>query len=84
MRVIQKVNTASTHVLLPHFPWDFSSILPTVQTLLPSDFHLLTHFKQFLGGTCMGNDEEVKMMVKDWFSGLATDFHNAVIQKLIT
>jgi hypothetical protein len=30
----------------------------------------------------MGSDEEVKKMVKDWFSGLAADFYDAGIQKL--
>jgi hypothetical protein len=38
--------------------------------------------KQFLGGTRMGNDEEVKKTVKDWFNGLAADFYDAGIQKL--
>jgi hypothetical protein len=32
----------------------------------------------------MGSDEEVKKTVKDWFSGLAANFYNASIQKLIT
>jgi hypothetical protein len=62
----------------------FFSILPTVQTWLPSDFHFLTYFKQFLGGTHMGSDEHVKKTVKDWFNGLAADFYDADIQKLIT
>jgi hypothetical protein len=39
--------------------------------------------KQFLGGTRMSSDEEVKT-VKDWFSGLAADFCDAGIQKLAT
>jgi hypothetical protein len=38
--------------------------------------------KQFLGGT--GSDEEVKKTVKDWFNGLAADFYDAGIQKLVT
>jgi hypothetical protein len=45
----------------------------------PSDFHLFTYLKQFLGGTCMGSDEDMKKMVKDWFNGLAADFYNAGI-----
>jgi hypothetical protein len=49
-----------------------------------SDFQLFTHLKQFFGGTCMGSDEEVKKMVKDWFSGLVADLHDAGIQKLVT
>jgi hypothetical protein len=35
--------------------------------------------KQFLGGMCMGNDEEVKKTVNDWFSVLVTDFYDAGI-----
>jgi hypothetical protein len=52
---------------------------PNGPDLAPSDFHLFTHLKQFLGGTCMGNDEEVKKTVKDWFNGLAVDFYEAGI-----
>jgi hypothetical protein len=40
--------------------------------------------KQFLGSTCIDSKEEVKTMVKNWFSGLAADFYDAVIQKLTT
>jgi hypothetical protein len=32
----------------------------------------------------MGTGDEVKKTVKDWFSGLAADFYNAGLQKLIT
>jgi hypothetical protein len=32
----------------------------------------------------MGIEEEMKKTVKDWFSGLAADFHDAGIQKLVT
>jgi hypothetical protein len=48
--------------------------------LAPSDFHLCTHLKQFLGST---HNEEVKKMVKDWFNGLAADFNDEGVQKLI-
>jgi hypothetical protein len=37
--------------------------------------------KQFLGST---HNEKVKKMVKDWFNGLAADFYDAGLQKLIT
>jgi hypothetical protein len=50
----------------------------------PGDFHLFTYWKQFLGCTCMGNGEQVKKTVKDWFSGLAADFQDAGIYKLVT
>jgi hypothetical protein len=32
----------------------------------------------------MGIDEEVKKMVKDWFSGLSADIYDAGIQKVVT
>jgi hypothetical protein len=32
----------------------------------------------------MGSDEDMKKMVKDWLNGLAADFYDAGIQKLIT
>jgi hypothetical protein len=31
----------------------------------------------------MGSDEEVKKTVEDWFNGLAADFYDAGIQKLV-
>jgi hypothetical protein len=31
----------------------------------------------------MGSDEDVKKMVKDWFTGLAADFYDAGIHKFI-
>jgi hypothetical protein len=43
-----------------------------------------THLKQFLGSMRIGSDEEVKKTVKDWFTGLATDFYDAGIQKFVT
>jgi hypothetical protein len=32
----------------------------------------------------MGNGEEVKKIVKNWFSRLAEDFYDARVQKLAT
>jgi histone-lysine N-methyltransferase SETMAR len=82
-RVVPKVTTASTRVVLADFAWDVFYHPPYSSDLMPSDFHFSTHLKQFLGSTCMRSDEEVKM-IKDWFSGLAADFYNAGIQKLVT
>jgi hypothetical protein len=63
--------------------WDVFIHLPYILSMVESDFHLFTHLEQFLGGTYMGWDEEMKM-VKDWFSGLVADFYDAGIQKLVT
>jgi hypothetical protein len=62
-RVIQKVKTVLTQQL--HFALDILFHPPYSLDLAPSDFHLFTHLKQFLG-TCMGSNEEVKKTVKDW------------------
>jgi hypothetical protein len=39
--------------------------------------------KQFLGGTHMHSNVKVKKMIKDWVTGLATDFYDVGIHKLI-
>jgi hypothetical protein len=84
MRVIQKEKTASTCALLADFALDVFSHHPYCPNLAPSDFHLLTQMKQFLGGTHTGSDEEVKKTAKGWFKGLAVDFYDAGIQELVT
>jgi histone-lysine N-methyltransferase SETMAR len=81
MRVIQKVKTVSTHALLSDFAWGIIFHPPYSLDLAPSDLHL---FKQFLDGRHIGSDEEVKKNVKDWFNGLAADFCDAGMQKLVT
>jgi hypothetical protein len=70
MKVVRKVKTASTFVLLPDFALDVSFHPPYTPDLAPSDFHLFTHLKQFLCSTHMRSDEQVKKSVKsgsmDW------------------
>jgi histone-lysine N-methyltransferase SETMAR len=68
-----------------NFAWDvfFSPHSPYSLDLAPSDFHLFTNLKQFLGSTGMGRNEDVKM-VRDLFNGLVTDFYDAGIYKLVT
>jgi hypothetical protein len=50
-------------MLLATLPGTFFD-LPYILDLAPSDFHLFTHLKQFLGGTHMGSHEEIKKTVK--------------------
>jgi histone-lysine N-methyltransferase SETMAR len=73
---------ASTRALLADFVWGILFQSSYSPDLAPSDFHLFTHFKQFLGGTRMASNEEVKKTVKDWFSGLVADFYDAGMWKL--
>jgi hypothetical protein len=57
---------------------------PCSPDLASSDFRLFTHLEQFMGGTRMRSDEEMKKMVKDWFNALAAEFYVAATQKLVT
>jgi histone-lysine N-methyltransferase SETMAR len=52
--------------------------------LVPSDFHLYTKLKEFLGGRHFKSDEEVKDAVKEWLNGLAAEVYDEGIQKLVT
>jgi hypothetical protein len=80
MRVIQKVNTASTRVLLANFAWDaFYHPLFNVD-FGPSDFHLFTNLTQYLGGTRM-RSIDVNNKVKDWVNTLVAYFCDAGTQK---
>jgi hypothetical protein len=77
-RVIQKIKTASARALLADFAWDVLFCPPYTVDLAPNDFHLFTHLKQCLGGTRMGDYEEVKKTVKDCFSRVAADVYDTI------
>jgi hypothetical protein len=65
MRVVQKVKTISTHMLLADFAWDFFP--SSLQSGPDCKWFSFVHTPEaVLGGMCMGSDEEVKKMVKDW------------------
>jgi len=49
----------------------------------PSDFHLFLHLKKHLAGKKFDDDEEVQEEVMTWFKGLAADFYDSGIQKLV-
>ena len=45
-------------------------------------FHLFLHLKEHLAGRKFDDDDEVQE-VMTWFKGLAVDFHDSAIQKLV-
>jgi hypothetical protein len=47
-------------------------------------FHLFPYLKQFLLSTHEGTNKYEKQIVKDCFNGLAEDFYETGIQKLVT
>ncbi|KAJ4435469.1 hypothetical protein ANN_18085, partial [Periplaneta americana] len=51
--------------------------------LAPSDFHLFTKLKDFLGGTRFGSDEELKKTVNTWLNELVAEEYNTGILKLV-
>jgi len=71
--------------MYPYFP-DTPRILdhsPYSPDLAPSDFHLFLHLKEHLAGKKFDDDDEVQEEVMAWFRGLAADFCDSGIQKLV-
>jgi len=56
---------------------------PYIPDLAPSDFHLFRHLKKHLAGKKFDDDDEVQKDVMTWFIGLAADFYDSGIQKLV-
>jgi histone-lysine N-methyltransferase SETMAR len=63
--------------------WENFDHPPYGPDLAPSDFHLFPKMKEFLGGKQMAADEEVKEPVTNWLNGLAPDFYDEGIVKLV-
>ncbi|KAJ4434124.1 hypothetical protein ANN_16444 [Periplaneta americana] len=74
---------ASTRELLDQFGWEIFDHSPYSPDLAPSDFHLFTKLKDFLGGTRFGSDEELKKTVNTWLNELAAEECNTEILKLV-
>ncbi|KAJ4427979.1 hypothetical protein ANN_23992 [Periplaneta americana] len=86
--------TLSTQKVMATVFWDREGVLlldfmPKSTTinanryyLAPSDFHLFTKLKDFLGGTRFGSDEELKKTVNTWLNELAAEENNTGILKL--
>jgi hypothetical protein len=55
---------------------------PYSPELAPSDYHLLTYLKNWLGSQCFNNNELMEG-VKTWLSSQAADFFDNGIQKRI-
>ena len=76
----------SAHVataLLHKFKWGILDHPPYSPDLAPSDFHLFLHLKKHLAGKKFDDNDEVQEEVMTWFKGLAADFYDSGIQKLV-
>ena len=67
----------------PSLGWEIFDHPPYNPDLAPSDFHLFTKLKDFLGGTRFGSDEELKKTVNTWLNELAAEEYNTGILKLV-
>jgi len=63
--------------------WDILDHPPYSPDLVPNDLHLFLHLKKHAAGQNFDDDDEVQEEVMTWFSGLAADFYDSGIQKLV-
>jgi len=57
---------------------------PYSPNLSPSGFHLFIHLKKHLAGKKFDDNDEVQEDIMTWFKGLAADFYDSGIQKLVS
>jgi histone-lysine N-methyltransferase SETMAR len=72
---------ARTRALLENFNWELFDHPPYNPDLNPSDYHLFTYLKNWLGSQHCSNNEELIEGVKTWLSSMAADFFDTGIQK---
>jgi hypothetical protein len=68
--------------MLEHLNWELFDHPPHSPDLAPSDYHLFTYLKNWLGSQHF-NTNDLMEGVKMWLSSKAADFLNIGIQKLI-
>jgi histone-lysine N-methyltransferase SETMAR len=72
---------ARRQAMLQEFGWEDFEHPAYSPDLAPSDFHLFSKLKEFLGGK---SDEELKDAVKEWLNGLAAEVYDKSTHKLVT
>jgi transposase len=75
---------APTGALLGHFNWELFDYPPYSPEFVPSDYHLFTYLKNWVGSQRFNNNEELMEGVKTWLSSEAADILDTGIQKLIS
>jgi transposase len=74
---------ARTLALLELFIWELFDQPPYSPDLAPSDYHLFTYLKNWVGSQRFDNNEELREGVRTWPSSLAADFFDTGIQKQV-
>ncbi|GBL90856.1 Mariner Mos1 transposase [Araneus ventricosus] len=72
-----------TGEVLRKFKWDVFQHPPYSPDLAPSDFHLFTAMKKWLGREHFADDEELKNAVTHWLKSQAAAFYAEGIGKLV-
>ncbi|GBM86320.1 hypothetical protein AVEN_248213-1 [Araneus ventricosus] len=49
----------------------------------PSDYNLFSHLKKFLAAQQFASDDEIKVMVRNWFRSQAAEFYEAGMLQLV-
>jgi hypothetical protein len=73
-----------TQSLLEHFIWELFDHRSYSPDLAPSDYHLFTYLKNWLGSQYFNNTEELLEGVTTWLHSQAADFFDTGKQKLIS
>jgi transposase len=73
---------ARTRAQLEHFNWELSDHPPLSPDRVPSEYHLFTYLKNWLGSEHFNNNEELMEGVKTWLRSRVADFDTG-IQELI-
>jgi hypothetical protein len=73
---------ARTRALLEHFNCELFDHPHYSPDLAPSDYHLFTFLKNWLGLQRFSNNEQLMEGVKSWLSSQAADFYDTGIQEL--
>ncbi|XP_033225801.1 histone-lysine N-methyltransferase SETMAR-like [Belonocnema kinseyi] len=76
-------NTNATNELIAKFEWSIVKHPPYSLDLAPSHYYLFPVMKKHLDGTHFGDREELEETVLRYLRGLAADFFDSDIQKLV-
>jgi len=72
-----------TTALIKDFGWDIILHPPYSPDVAPSDFHLFPDLKKHLGGTHFADGEQLKEEVLSYLHGLAGEFYDQGIKKMV-
>jgi transposase len=68
---------------LQKFNWEVFDHPPYSPDLAPSDYHLFTNMKKWLGSQRFDDDEELQSSVVEWLQSQEVEFYDCGIQKLV-